>query len=333
MVPECILTRAYIAFFCLVLAVLGTGLIFVSLMAFQHSISPESQSQSLDRALATFEKSELVRRLIQMVTFPWYALITCKDALVWLLILPFRAVAGALNGLGRAGNATIDALNQCLHWLINVPIQLAQYFAAIIGHGLTGMSEGLSNQSRQMGKALSGSSLGIIFHALADGFSSASTGMKSAWTMSNRVVGDSALALESLGRQLAKVVEKGVANTVTAWLTTKSIVVDSKATFRTQWIAINGAIVDTAFLFDSKVKLMVNVAVETVRSIQTRTAGLGFNKQSIRAASLRGKDFVGAGYSRANSVATRIGFFLEGLIESVSLKLRGLVSSKPPGMS
>ena len=327
------LTRAYVGFYCLVLAVLGTGLIFVSLMAFQHSISPESQSQSLDRALATFEKSELVRRLIQMVTFPWYALITCKDALVWLLILPFRAVAGALKGMGRAGNATIDALNRCLHLLINLPIQLAQYFTAMIGYGLTRTSAGLSNQSRQIGKTLSGSSLGIFFHALADGFSSATTGMKSAWTVSNRVVGDYALALEKLVHEAIKALEKGVAKTVAGWLTTKSIVVGSRATVRTQWIAVNRTVADTALLFDSHVKLVMNLTMESWRRLRTRTTNLGINKESIRAASLQGKYLVDASYSRANAGATRIGFFMEGIMENVFIKLKGLVSPKPTGMS
>jgi hypothetical protein len=302
-------------------------------MAFQHSISPESQSQSLDTALATFEKSDLVRRLIQMVTFPWYALITCRDALLWLLILPFRALAGALNGMGRAGNATIDALNRCLHLLINLPIQLAQYFTAMIGHGLTRASAGLSNQSRQIGKALSGSSLGIFFHALADGFSSATTGMKSAWTVSNRVVGDSALAVESLVHEAIKALEKGVASTVAGWLTTKSMVVGSKATIRAQWIAVNRTVGDKALLFDSKVKLIVNLTLESWRRLRTRTTNFGISKESIRAASLQGQYFVAASYSRANAGATRIGFFVEDLMENVCIKLKGLVSPKPPGMS
>jgi hypothetical protein len=310
-----------------VLAILGTGLIFVSLMAFQHSISPESQSKSLDTALATFEKSATVRILIKLVTFPWHALIACKDGLLWLLVLPFRAIAGTLKGLGQAGDATIYALNRCIQWLVNLPIQLAQYFVGAIGRGLTSMSEGLTNQSRQLGRTLSGSLLGTFFTALADVFSSATAGMGLAWIRCNQVVADGAFAVEAFGRQVVQVLQQGVAHTIAGWLTTKSVVVKSTVAVRTRWVAVNLTVADGAFLVDDKLKLIQKHATTLMSSIRTRTAAMGISQETIRATCVQGKDIVAAGYCRANEGATEIGFLLEGLIQKVSSKIRDVRSS------
>jgi hypothetical protein len=256
-----------------------------------------------------------------MVTFPWYALIACKDALWWLLMLPFRAITGTLNGLGRAGNVTIDALNRCIHWLINLPILLAQSLGSAIGRGLTGMSEGLANQSRQMGKALSGSSLAVFFYALADGFSLGTTAMIVAWKRSNSVVGDCALGLEGFGRQLYQVLEKGVANSIAGCLTTKSTVVETTSALRTQWIAINRTVATRALLVDGNVKHIWNLSLKSMERLQTRAADMGVTKESMLAVSIRGKDLVAAAYFRANDGATKIGFFLEGLLGKMYAKM------------
>jgi len=309
----------------IVLAVLGTGLIFVSLMAFQRSIAPESQSQSLDTALATLEKSELVKMMIQVVTFPWHALIACKDAMVWLLMLPFRVISGTLIGLGRAGNATIDALNRCIQWLIHLPIHLAHTFFASIGKGMTGISETLANQSRNMGKVWSGSSVGIFFHTLADGFSSVTEGIRSAWIASNRIVGDSALALEGVGRKIVQILEEGVANSITGWLATKSFVIQSKAAVRTRWIDTNRTVGEGALYIDRQLRLRWDQVTNSLRGIRTRAEiDFGGTMKSLRAISIQGKDLVSSGYHKANEKATKIGLFLDDIVAKLFRKIQGL---------
>lgn len=296
-------------------------------MAFQHSLSPESQSESLDRALVTFEKSAAVQRLIQMVTFPWHALLAVKDALVWLVLLPFRALTRTLTSLGLAGNATINALNQCIQWVINLPIRLAQTLTGAMGFVLTKILEGLAYQSQQLGRKLSGSRLGVFFSDLSEWFSAAITNVQVAWFESNRVVGNCALAIEAFGRGTIRVLEKGIAASIAGWVATKSTVVKASVRFRAGWLDLNDSLQNIAFRIEDKLSTIPAIAVKGIGYLQQKAAEVGLTRGSFFTLGIQGKDLILGGYAKADKGALRVGLFLEDVISKASSLITKLRSS------
>ncbi len=291
-------------------------------MAFQHSISPESQSESLDKALTNLENSGLIQGVIKLVTFPWHALVTCKDALVWLLMLPIRAVSGTLNSLGRAGNATVDIINRCIRWLLNLPVHLTQSFLDAIGHGLTTMSEGLARHSRHLARALSGSFLGAFFHRLADGFLATTKGLEFAWNISNDIAASGALAVEAIGRQLFQFTQNGIALSISAWNATKSTLVIATQNVRTGWTSTNHTVACVAFAIEDGINLSWKAAFHLARRTETLATAMGITRDSMDTITEQSKLKLIAGYNSLDQAAERLGFFLEELLAKLSTKLK-----------
>ena len=91
---------------------MGTGSTVVSLVAIYHSISLESQTESLDTALTSVMRCNLIQQIIKVVTVPWPVLEFGKEAL--------KISASDKNRCGRAGNATVDILNRPFMWLLHL---------------------------------------------------------------------------------------------------------------------------------------------------------------------------------------------------------------------
>ena len=316
----------------IVLAVLGTGLIFMSLVAFQHFIAPESQSQSLDRALDSFEKSGLVEGVIQFITFSWKALVACKDAVAWLFLLPVRLFSGTLTGLGRMGNATVDTLNRCIRWLLNLPIHLAQTLLGAMGKGITSLSDGLARQSRQLGRTMSGSFLGVFFHRLADGFVTTTRGLQHAWVVSNQVAEDGAIAIETLGYKTLQVLEKGATQVIAGWAATQSTFVSTYKTIRRGWVSTNRVVGNAALDLEFYTKVSFRRMMTETQRIERSAASVGMTKNALSHAFWQTKVSVISGYHWLNRGAGRLGIFLEDQLHKVATKLQDLQGRNRPAL-
>lgn len=312
------------------LAILGTGLMFVSLMAFQHSIAPESQSQSLDRALTNLEKSGLIQGLIKLVTFPWHVVVACKEALMWLFMLPIRLVSGTLTGLGRAGNATVDTLNRCIRWILNIPIQLAQSILGAIGSGLVAMSDGLARQSRQLAQAWSGSFFGVFFHRMAEGLTATTRGFRLAWVVSNEVMASGSLAVEAFWYKTLQVLEQGAAKTIVGWVATKSTVVTASKAIRAGWISTNRAVENAALVIEEYLKNSCRFVMQSMEQLEVRAAGVGLTRRSVWDASERTKETLVVAYHRLDRAAARLGFYFEDVLGKLASKIKDLRGATTP---
>ena len=287
----------------IVLAVLGAGLIFVSLMAFQHSISPESQSESLDKALNSFETSNLIQGIIKLVTFPWYVLVACKEALKWVLLLPIRLISGTLDGLGKAGNVTVDILNRCIRWLLNLPFHLAQSVLGGIGNGLTTLSNTLVNQSRHLSKALAGSILGTFFHHVANTLLATTGGIHVAWITLNETVANGALFVEELGREVLQNIDAAMTYAVSSFLVAKSAMHSVSQAILTGWASTNRVVAKTACAIESMIRVSRNATMDLSVRLGTRIAELGLTKDSIQVYANHSKEKLLVAYTRLDRAA------------------------------
>jgi hypothetical protein len=142
---------------------LGAGLIVLSVAAFRNASSPEPGAL----LLRTLESTD-VRGISRLLSIPYEMLVSCKDAIAWVLLLPVRAVTGSLARVGRAGTATLDVLHRCILWIVHLPVQLVHSFLGRVADGLRRISGGLEQQSEQVWAALSASFLGALVRNLAE---------------------------------------------------------------------------------------------------------------------------------------------------------------------
>eukprot|EP00934_Nitzschia_sp_Nitz4_P005314 Nitzschia sp. Nitz4//scaffold32_size149145//69827//74087//NITZ4_002882-RA/size149145-processed-gene-0.96-mRNA-1//1//CDS//3329548078//5304//frame0 len=197
------------------LTVLGTGLLVLSVVAFRHASSPENQT--FDVALSSLEKLDLVQGLTKLLFLPWDALVAFSNTCAWFMMLPFRAISGFLQGMGWAGNVTVDGINQLISWVLNFPILFAQTALGVVGNGLSMTLQALANQFRAVGEALSGTIFGTMFLGLADGFGSLVSGLDSSWNWTNEAVASGAYAVEAIAKRLVHIYQH-VGSYVTAAL-------------------------------------------------------------------------------------------------------------------
>lgn len=179
---------------------LGTGLLVLSVVAFQHATSPESES--LDRALTVLQESGLVQGLLQLILFPWNALVACKDVLVWTLLLPGRLVQGLLDGISSMGNKTANGVVGLVEWMLSLPGTLATAVWSWVHNMWTSGSASLVSVTRSLGETISvyRPSWGELVQDLAAGGAAVASWGQRGWMAANRWVADRMLGLELQGR-------------------------------------------------------------------------------------------------------------------------------------
>lgn len=246
-----------------------------------------------------------------------------------MLLLPIRLISGTLDGLGRAGNATVDILNRCIRWLLNLPFQLAQSVLGGIGNGFTAMSDILVNQSRQLSKALAGSLLGTFFHHVADTLLATTRGMHFAWITLNESVASGALYVEALGRDVLYITNDAMTKTVLKFLEAKAAMQSASHAVRTAWLSTNRVVADTASAFEGVIHVAWNTTRNFSMRLATRIRELGLTKDSVQVYAKHSKQKLLVAYTRLDRAAEKLGFLLEHLVNNLITKIRGYASSRP----
>lgn len=137
------------------LTVLGVGLIFVSITAFRNV--NRTPSESADRAfLNAVEKT--TSRLLKLIFLPVDFLIACKDAMVSIILFPFRIISSGVTRAGKLGQTLLGSTRDWMLWLIYLPAQLLSSLFSGSKHILETMYTNSIEQLNRLGCAvLSGS--------------------------------------------------------------------------------------------------------------------------------------------------------------------------------
>jgi hypothetical protein len=147
-----------------VLSIVGAGLIILSISAFRNAHSSE---RSIDDTLAmAFQNSAAM--ISRVVALPKSLLVACKNAIVSVLLFPFRLVAAALRQLGAAGNATVNSMNRFVDYMATLPFRFYQALTETLQNGFQVLVGGIQHQSRQFSAAISTSFLGVFYRNLVE---------------------------------------------------------------------------------------------------------------------------------------------------------------------
>lgn len=108
-----------------VLAVTGVGLIFVSLSAFRNVA--QTPSDAVDRAFLDAVETT-TSRLLKFIFLPIDFLVACKDALVGLVLFPFRMVSSGIARASKLGETLFGAVTSWLLWFLHLPFDIFSLF-------------------------------------------------------------------------------------------------------------------------------------------------------------------------------------------------------------
>jgi hypothetical protein len=167
----------------LVLSVLGAGLIVFSVAAFRNASAREPEiDRALSATLKSLEKVAATPGFSKMLALPLQFLVACKDAVVSVVMLPFKFVLGSVSTVVRAGGATMQAVNSIIRWFVGIPGNLASSVMTFLGRGTRAMSNGVSNRSQRAVGAVSASFLGVFVRSVASSFTYTATMVKASFS-------------------------------------------------------------------------------------------------------------------------------------------------------
>jgi len=143
--------------------------------------------------------SELAHSISKLWNVPIDCFVSCKNAVVWVVTLPFRLFSQALRRLGSAGNATASRVASVLEWILQLPMDIWGALMNWVARSTTAVSRGVSHRTSRMGQA-STSYFSEWIRAIADLVVKSFTSMQGYWDISNDFVGEQALAFEATMR-------------------------------------------------------------------------------------------------------------------------------------
>ena len=101
------------------------------------------------------ETLEQAGKLARVFSYPVDVLIWCKDALVWLVVLPFQVLAEAVAKLARARDFSVDSFSGLLSWLHSLPSSLLGVLLDTYNKSLTTIGNASRRRANQVLTALS----------------------------------------------------------------------------------------------------------------------------------------------------------------------------------
>jgi len=181
------------------LTVLGLGLIFVSVAAFRNV--NQIPSDAADRAfLNAIEKT--TSRLLKLVFLPLDFLIACKDALVSIILFPFRMITSSISRAGKLGQTLLGSARDWFLWLLYLP---AQFLSSML-FGSKQIFEttcaNLMDQLNRLGCAVDMSFVGVLFQKWGREMSNLLHRSKIQWIILNHQVSVKILLVEDFGKQI-----------------------------------------------------------------------------------------------------------------------------------
>lgn len=201
-------------------------------------------------------------------------------------------------------------------------------FARVVGtvyigcdrNGLSASSRALANQSRKLGTALSGSILGTIFHALAEGFAATTTGLQSSWVTANETAANGALAIEAFWNGTVRLCFQTAAKTRAGAAATRIALVSSAEKAQDGWVSANRVVATVALSVEDSLKATISQLGEILHSIQAKGVEFGISKDTVQSSGRNIMDGVISSYHALDRGAESLGYFLDDLLRRISAK-------------
>eukprot|EP00536_Pseudo-nitzschia_multiseries_P007866 jgi/Psemu1/287415/fgenesh1_pg.190_\ len=181
------------------LALTGVGLIFVSIAAFRNV--NQNPSDAADRAfLSTIEK--YTTRLLKILFLPLDFLVACKDALVSIVLFPFRFVSSSVARANKLGKSLFGALTHWVLWLLNLPLDVLSSFFRGSKHVFNTACTNLVDRLRRLVDSTNDSFHGVVLREIAKVTSVVLEKAKVQWTTLNHTLSHGALSVERFLAQM-----------------------------------------------------------------------------------------------------------------------------------
>lgn len=149
-----------------VLSAFGVGLLVLSLGALRNATNEEA---AVEQALLTsLESTKFFDKVFEVLAMPLDLLIATKDAIVWLVTLPFRLVFRSFKSVEKAGTSTMTFITNCIQWILHLPSQLLHSFLGLLGTSYSKIACQISETSHATSEALSNSFLGVVIRSLIE---------------------------------------------------------------------------------------------------------------------------------------------------------------------
>jgi hypothetical protein len=182
-----------------VLTVLGLGLIFVSVAAFRNV--NQIPSDAADRAfLNAIEKT--ISRLLKLVFLPLDFLIACKDALVNIILFPFRMITSSAFRAGKLGQTLLGSARDWFLWLLYLPAQFLSSLLCGSKQIFKTSFANLMDRFNRLGCAVNMTFVGVLFQKWGRQMSGLLHRTKIQWIILNHQVSDNFLWVEEFGKHI-----------------------------------------------------------------------------------------------------------------------------------
>lgn len=181
---------------------LGVGLIFLSIAAFRNANRPPDDA--IDKVfLDTLETH--TSTFFKILSLPLDLLVACKDAVVAILLLPFRLVSAGLSRSRKVSDDLIDSVHQWLLWLLSFPGTLLSSLLNGSREIVDAIGKGLAGQATRLMSVIDQSFVGGLFRTIGVSVSGVTSRTRIQWIILNRRVSDAALAIENFGMETAAI--------------------------------------------------------------------------------------------------------------------------------
>eukprot|EP00980_Cylindrotheca_fusiformis_P016836 scaffold5085_cov115-Cylindrotheca_fusiformis.AAC.1 len=281
-----------------VLSIVGAALILLSASAFRNAYISD---RSIDDTLATaFQYSAEV--VSNIAALPRTLLVACKNAIVSVLLFPFRMVAAGLRRLGAAGNATVDAMNRMVEYMAALPMRLYVAFARTLQSGFELLMGGMKHRSQQLFTAISTSFLGAFYRSSVEIASKSMAILQEAFCSMKKASVEASSAVDDLLKGTLDSFQGAISNV---------LVTTGKTRRSWDQTILNG--------YDKLYKATARF-VNRLSAKMPATAFFRRLEEDDKLAKLKGQTLhrVSKGHRSLNDRAAQLGFFIERVLASVT---------------
>ena len=200
---------------------MGLGLISVSILAFRNAHRGPNEAPISDEAIIKAIETQS-SRLYKILNFPIDFLTACKDAIVSVLLAPFRFVSKGLSRFSKVGEGLAEAIQRWVEWFLGLPQQLWSSILISLGSISKSAQSAVQMYQDALMDCFRRSSLGVqlstIFNDISNVVSRSSISrmnfagrFRVQWIVLNDKLATVAITVENYGRKLVETVTSALA--------------------------------------------------------------------------------------------------------------------------
>ncbi len=267
---------------------MGLGLIFVSVTAFRNV--NQTPGEAVDRAFFNaVEKT--TSQLLKIVLLPLDFLIACKDALVSMIMFPFRLISASVSRAGQLGKTLLESAQDWILWLIQLP---ARFLSSLLSGSEQILRKAYTNLTDRLSRwwlALDTSIFDTLFQKLELLLSGPMHRVKMQWIILNHQLSDKILWAENFGFQIMQDLlvkcERALESLISESVhRVESLISEPVDKVKFRWMILNRQVSDRILVVEKfgerimqKVLPAWDRAISRVTDLQSRVAKLSTSLQ------------------------------------------------------